>query len=406
MTAYRYEALNTEGDVASGVIESDSPRQARATLRGRGLLPTAVEPLTATDLRTSLKARPRSSGLSPFELALLTRQFATLLAAGLTVDGALIALAEQSPTTTERERIAAVRSEVLAGHGLSAAFTQAGFPQLYCALIAAGERSGRLEAVMARLADYLERRQDARARVLQALIYPAVVALVAAAVVAALLGYVVPQLVAVFESTRQSLPWPTRALIAASGFVRSTWWLALILAALGVAGYAWIKRVRSVRERMQSWALRLPLLGPMMLLGDTARFASALSILSGSGVPILSALETAGGTINALPLRRAIATAAGAVGEGVALSQALKQTGRFPPLLVHLVANGEASGGLDKALDAAARAAESELNGRTNLAMALIEPALIVLLGLFVLAVVIAVLLPVVEINQLLGPRR
>jgi len=405
MTAFRYEALDAEGELASGVIESDSPRQARATLRGRGLLPTAVEPLSGTELKAKLRARPRDTGLSAFELALLTRQIATLLAAGLTVDGALVALTEQSPTVKERERIAAVRSEVLAGHGLAAAFTQAGFPELYCALIAAGERSGRLEAVMARLADYLERRQDARSRVLQALIYPAVVALVAAAVVAALLGYVVPQLVAVFESTRQTLPWPTRALIAVSGFVRGSWWLGPIVAVAGVAAYAWVRRVRSLRERAQSMLLRLPLLGNMLLLGDTARFASALSILSGSGVPILSALETAGGTVSALPLRRAIATAAAAVGEGVALSQALKQTGRFPPLLVHLIANGEASGGLDKALDAAARAAESELNGRTNLAMALIEPALIVALGLFVLAVVVAVLLPVVEINQLLGPR-
>ncbi len=405
MAAFRYEAVDPGGNSASGVIESDSARQARATLRGRGLLPVAVEPLSGTEVRRTLAAASRPTGLSRFQLALLTRQFATLLSAGLTVEQGLVALAEQCPTPAERERLAAVRSEVLAGHGLAAAFTMAGFPELYCALVAAGERSGRLEAVMAKLADYLERREDAHARILQALIYPAVVALVAAAVITALLSYVVPQLVSVFETTRQTLPWPTRALIATSSFTRASWWLWLCLLAVAVAGYFWMRRYRGVRERIQGFLLRLPLIGPLLLLGDTARFASSMSILTGSGVPILSALEAATGTLNALPLRRAVAQATVAVGEGVALSQALKAAGRFPPLLVHLIANGEATGGLDRALDAAARAAEAELNGRTGIAMALIEPALIVALGLFVLGIVIAVLLPVVEINQLLGPR-
>jgi general secretion pathway protein F len=405
VAAYRYEALNADGAPASGVIESDSARQARALLRGRGLLPVAVEPLTGAELKRSFSLERRRAGFSRFQLALLTRQFATLLAAGLTVERALVALGEQAQSLDERSRLAAVRSEVLAGHGLAAAFSQAGFPEIYCALVAAGERSGRLEAVMARLADYLERREDAKARVLQALIYPAVVALVAGAVVAALLGYVVPQLVAVFEATRQSLPWPTRALIAASSFIRASWWLWLALAVAAAGAALWIRQDRGMLERVQRVLLRVPLAGSMLRLGDTARFASALSILTGSGVPILTALEAAAGTLNALPLRRAVESAAVQVGEGVPLSRALKASARFPPLLVHLVASGEATGGLDQALDAAARAADAELGGRTAVAMALIEPALIVVLGLFVLAVVIAVLLPVVEINQLLAPR-
>jgi general secretion pathway protein F len=406
MAAFRYEALDTGGRATTGVIESDSPRQARDQLRGRGLLPVAVEPLSGAEIRRDVAARARTSGLSRFQLALITRQFATLLGAGLTVEQALAALGEQAHDATERERLAQVRSEVLSGHGLAAAFTAAGFPELYCALVAAGERSGRLEAVMQKLADYVERREQARARILQALIYPAVVALVAAAVVAALLGYVVPQLVAVFESTRQTLPWPTRALIAVSGFIRSSGWFWLTLAVAGIAAYSWMLARSGLRSRMQSALLRLPLVGPLLTLSDTARFASALSILTGSGVPILAALEAAAGTLRLLPLRAAVARAADAVGEGVALSQALQAAGMFPPLLIHLIANGEATGGLEHALDGAARAADAELGGRTAIALSLIEPALIVALGLFVLGIVIAVLLPVVEINQLLGAPR
>ena len=403
LPAFRYEALNAAGKTASGLIESDSERQARAQLRDRGLLPIALEPLPAGE--SSPTRAVRRIGLSRFQLALLTRQFATLLGAGLTIEQALVALAEQSPTAAERERMAAVRSQVLAGHGLAAALASSGFPDLYCALAAAGERSGRLEAVMAKLADYLERREDARGRLLSALIYPAVVALVAGAVVAALLGYVVPQLVVVFESARQTLPLPTRVLIGASGFLRSSWWLWLVLGIGFAAAAFWVRRHDAARESVQSLALRLPLIGPLLLLSDTARFASSLSILSGGGVSILAALEAAAGTLRALPLRRAVREACAAVGEGVSLSHALRASGRFPPLLAHLIANGETTGSMEQALDAAARAAESELNGRTQIAMALIEPALIVALGLFVLGIVIAVLLPVIEVNQLLGGR-
>jgi general secretion pathway protein F len=405
VTAFRYDAVSADGGSVSGVIESDSARQARAQLRDRGLLPITVDPVSDADLTRGKAIATRRTVFGPYQLALITRQFATMLDAGLTVEHALTAVADQCATRAERETLAAVRSDVLAGMSLSAAFGNAGFAPLYCALIAAGERSGRLTTVIGKLADYLERRHDTRSRVLHALIYPAVVAMVAMAVVAALLGYVVPQLIAVFESTRQVLPWPTRALIAVSNFVRTTWWLWLAGIATLVAGYAWARRVPGLHERVQALALRLPLVGNMLLLADSARFASALSILSASAVPILAALEAAQATLVSIPLRRAVATAAQAVGEGVPLSAALKAAGRFPPLIIHLIANGEATGSLDKALDAATRAAESELNGRTNVAMALIEPALIVTLGLFVLAVVIAVLLPVIEINQLLAPR-
>lgn len=404
MPAYRYEALQADGRVAEGVVESDSPRQARAALRERGLLPVQVELVVSGAEAAGRRTRvPRK--LARLPLALLTSQFATLLTAGLAAEQAIGALMEQS-APAERERLAAVRADLLAGHSLSASFAAAGFPELYCALVAAGERSGRLDVVMARLAQYLQRRDESRGRALQALVYPAIVALVALAVVAALLGYVVPQLVAVFESARQTLPWPTRALLAASAFVRSTAWLWGLGIVVGVALFAAARRSERWWERVQRGLLRLPVAGRMLLLADTARFASALSILSGAGVPILSALEAASRTVAALPLRRALAGVAAQVGEGASLAAALRATGSFPPLLVHLVANGEATGRLDLALDSAAHAMESELSARSAIALALLEPALIVGLGLFVLAVVLAVLLPVIEINQLLAPAR
>lgn len=404
MPAYRYEALQADGKLATGVVEADSPRQARDALRERGLLPVQVEVIAAHGAAADRSVR-RLRRLGRLWLVLMTSQFSTLLSAGLSAEQAIAAVMEQS-APDERERLAAVRADVLAGHSLAAAFAAAGFPDLYCAIVAAGERSGRLDVVMARLAHYLRRRDEARARAVHALIYPAIVALVALAVVTALLAYVVPQLVAVFELARQSLPWPTRALLALSAFVRSTagWWLVLIVAAVVMLGVA--RRRAGLRERGQRILLRLPVVGRMLLLADTSRFASSLAILSGAGVPILSALEAASRTVVALPLRRALSVASAQVGEGAALSSALRATRAFPPLLVHLVANGEATGALDAALDAAAQAVESELAARSSVAVALLEPAMIVGLGLFVLAVVLAVLLPVIEINQLLGPAR
>jgi len=410
MPAYRYEALEADGKIAAGVVESDSPRQARDALRSRGLLPVQVEAIAAQAGSDASSARnlpklPRIPKLGRLALVLMTSQFSTLITAGLTAEQAIAALMEQSGPA-ERERLAAVRSDVLAGHSLASAFSSAGFPELYCALLAAGERSGRLDVVMARLAQYLQRRDESRTRALHALIYPVVVALVALAVVAALLGYVVPQLVAVFESARQVLPWPTRALLAASSFVRSTAWLWLAAVVMGMTAFGIARRSAPVWERVQRFMLRMPIVGRMMRLADTARFASSLAILSGAGVPILSALEAASRTVVALPLRRALVTVSAQVGEGAALSSALRATASFPPLLVHLVANGEATGALDGALDSAANAVESELAARSAVAVALLEPALIVGLGLFVLAVVLAVLLPVIEINQLLAPAR
>lgn len=405
MTVFRYEAVDAAGKSASGVLESDSARQARTALRDRGLLPVSVEPMAASAPATDIPAFMSRSGPDGFQLTLVTRQFSTLLSAGLTVEYALAALIEQSASVRERETLAVVRSEVLAGRGLAPAFATAGFPGIYCGLVGAGERSGRLAAVMEKLAGYLERRQDTRARLMQALIYPAIVGLVAFAVVVALLVYVVPQLVSVFESSRTALPWPTRVLIGVSSLLRATWWLWLATGVIGAAAMTWIMRKPPLRERVHAVLLRLPLIGHMLGLADTARFSAALAILTGGGVPILAALESSASTVRMAPLRTAIDVAAVAVRDGVSLSKALQATGKFPPLLIHLVANGELTGGIEPALDAAARASEMELNARTGIAMALIEPALIVVMGLAVLAVVLAVLMPVIEINQLLGKR-
>jgi general secretion pathway protein F len=405
MAVFRYEAIDAAGKAASGVIESDSAQQARGALRNRGLLPVAVESTASIAPAKDARVSVLRQGLGSFQLVLITRQFSTLLSAGLTVEHTLAALIEQSASESERETLASVRSEVLAGRGLAPAFSMAGFPEIYCGLVGAGERSGRLAAVMEKLADYLERRQDTRARLMQALIYPAVVGLIAVAVVVALLVYVVPQLVTVFESARTTLPWPTRALIGVSALVRATWWVFIVLGALVAATISWAMRKPAYRARAHALMLRLPLIGNMLRLADSARFSAALAILTGGGVPILAALESSASTVKMVPLRRAIDVASAAVQEGVSLSKALLATNEFPPLLIHLIANGELTGGIETALDAAARASELELNARTGVAMALIEPALIVIMGLAVLAIVLAVLMPVIEINQLLGTR-
>ena len=413
MPAFRYEAIDAEGAIAKGVIDADSTRHGRDVLRTRGLLPVLVEPLVASTTEPqaadgkshSSHLLSRRGGLNNFQLALMTRQFATLLNAGLTVEHALAALTEQGDSTREREALAAVRSDVMSGQSLTQALTDAGFPDVYCGLAGAGERSGQLATVMEKLAGYLERRQDTQARLMQALIYPTIVGLVAMAVVAALLIYVVPQLVSVFESARAALPWPTRALIATSGFLRATWWLWLLAAVMVVVMLAWAMRRPVLRERIHAVLLRLPVLGAMLRLADTARFSAALAILSGGGVPILPALQASAFTLRMDPLREAVDAAAVAVREGAPLSKALRVSGAFPPLLTHLIASGELTGSIAPGLDAAARASEMELNARTGMAMALIEPALIVAMGLVVLAVVLAVLMPVIDINQLLGKR-
>lgn len=402
MAAFRYRAVTLAGSEIAGVIEAETVRQARSLLREQGLFPLEVQTaLTALGEDVPLRRLPR---LGPSALMLLTRQWASLLEAGIPVERALAALVEQSTDEASRQLLAAVRAELLAGHPLHKALARfpRSFDSLYCALIAAGEQSGQLDRILARLADHLERSGALRQRLIQALVYPALVMLVAGAVILGLMTYVVPQVVAVFQSGKQQLPLLTRGLIGLSDLLRLTWPFLLVGGLLGtwLAGQAW--RLPRLRRASQIRLMRLPALGKLLVSLDSARLAQTLAILIGSGVPLLEALRAGQAVVWLMPLQEGVALAAEQVREGMALHRALAQSGYFPPLFMHMVASGENSGRLDAMLDKAARQQSDELSYRLSLAMSLFEPLIILGMGLAVLLIVLAILQPIIEINQML----
>ena len=403
MAAFRYEAYDAAGRLKKGVLEADTARQLRARLREQGLLVAEVATVSeATMARGSSRWHWRR-GLSGTQLSLVTRQFATLLAAGLPVEQTLNALIEQADTDYQRQVLAGVRGEVLAGHSLARALQKYPrvFPELYVTLVAAGEQSGRLGEVMERLADYTESHQALRQKVGLAFIYPAIVTLVAGTVVLGLLTYVVPQVVSVFQNTNQTLPWLTRALIGLSDFLRASGWLWLIAIAVAIWAARRALRRPPTRLRFHRWLLRLPLVGALVRGVNSAQLASTLAILVGSGVPLLAALHAGAGVVNNLPMRQAVEEAARKVREGGSLSRALAAAKLFPPMLVHMIASGEASGRLVHMLERAAAQQSREMENRVMGLTSLLEPLLIVVMGVVVLVIVLAILLPIFEMNQL-----
>jgi general secretion pathway protein F len=347
----------------------------------------------------------RALSLSTAELTRLTRSLASLIEAGLTVEQAFNALIEQAEGERERQVLAAVRGEVVAGSSIAKALEgfPAVFPELYRTLVAAGEASGQLPRVLSKLADYLEERQALRSRLALALVYPAIVTGVSLLVMAALLVYVVPQVVQVYSHAKEALPILTRALIALSAFLQLTWpgWVALAVAA-AVGLKAALARP-GPRARIHRFLLSLPVAGKALRQLDATRLAATLSILVGSRVPILAALEAGEGVMTLVPMREALASAARGVREGMSLSRALGATAAFPPVMVHLIAGGEATGRLDESLERAARQQQANLSTRLAAAVAVFEPALIVAMGVLVLAIVLAILLPIFNLNQLVG---
>ena len=403
MAAFRYEAYDAAGRLHKGVLEADTARQLRARLREQGWLAAEVASVSEASMGRGGSRWHWRRGLSGTQLALVTRQFATLLAAGLPVEQTLNALIEQADTDYQRQVLAGVRGEVLAGHSLARALQKYPrvFPELYATLVAAGEQSGRLGEVMERLADYTESRQALRQKVGLAFVYPAIVTLVAGAVVLGLLTYVVPQVVNVFQNTQQTLPWLTRALIGLSDFLRASGWL--WLAAIGAAVWAARRALARPQPRLRfhRWLLRLPLVGTLVRGVNSAQLASTLAILVGSGVPLLAALQAGAGVVNNLPMRQAVEEAGRRVREGGSLSRALAAARLFPPMLVHMIASGETSGRLVHMLERAAAQQSQEMENRVMGLTSLLEPLLILAMGAVVLVIVLAILLPIFEMNQL-----
>ncbi|BAP89681.1 general secretion pathway protein F [Burkholderiales bacterium GJ-E10] len=413
MTAFRYTAADDQGKDRIGVLEADSARIARQMLREQGLVPLTVEAVQAEAAGGVAMRRRR---LSQTELAVLTRQFASLVGAALPITDALTVLVEQSEQQAVRELMGAVRAEVRGGMSLSAALARhpRQFPEIYRALIAAGEESGRLPGVLASLADFIEERGKLQQKIVLAFVYPAIVTVVALLVVTGLLTYVIPQVVQVFVQTKQTLPLLTRMMIGLSDFLRHYGWVVLLVLAGGAFGIHRALRIEAVRLRWHQRILALPVLGVLSRALNTARFASTLAILVGSGVPMLRALQAAGETVSNLAMRARVIEATQRVREGASLARALRaqddrqrdgsglpRTRLFPPVLIHLIGSGETTGKLPEMLTRAADMHAREAERRAMLLTSLLEPALILVMGVVVMVIVLAVMMPIIEINQL-----
>ncbi|AOZ50275.1 type II secretion system inner membrane protein GspF [Chromobacterium vaccinii] len=401
MAAFKYTAYDAAGKEQSGLLEADSARAARGQLRERGLLPVSVDSVNAKTGGAGSNVLRR--GLPRAELVMITEQLSTLLNAGLTLEKALTAVTEQSENARSRTVLAALRSDILEGKGFAQALSSAPgvFSPLYRSLVQAGEQSGHLDMVMSRLAEYLDKRQNTQQKVTLALAYPAVVTLVAILVVGGLMSYVVPQVVSVFAQTKQTLPFLTRALVACSDFLRQ--WGVVMLIGIVAAAFLIVRALRApaLKRRFHARVLKLPVFGRLFRALNTARMASTLSILVGSGVPLLTALETARGLMTMLPMQDAVADAMAKVREGVSLSRALNATRQFPPVLIHLISSGEASGTLSHMLDRAAQQQEQEVERKLATFTTLMEPLLILVMGGMVLLIVLAIMMPIIDMNQM-----
>ncbi|HYF60964.1 MAG TPA: type II secretion system inner membrane protein GspF [Burkholderiaceae bacterium] len=400
MPAYRFEAATRAGAIERGIVDADSPRGARGLLKDRGLVPIAVSPV---EQRSGTANVALGGRLRDAELAMATRQLASLLSARLPLERALAAVVEQAERPVVRDRFAAVRSDVVGGQTLAAAMAKhpRDFPDVYRALVAAGEQSGDLGLVMSRLADYVESRTALAQRVKLAFTYPAIVTVVALGVIVALLTYVVPQVVGVFTQTKQKLPLLTVVLIEVSAFVRTWGWALAVLAVVAALGVRQLLKNPTVRLAWHTRLLDAPLVGRLVRGVNTARFASTLAILTASGVPLIRALDAGAATLTNDALRANVEDAVSRVREGSSLSRALAAGKQFPPVMIHMIASGEATGELPDMLQRTAGTLSSEVERRTLTLTSLLEPILILVMGAIVLMIVLAVLLPIIEINQL-----
>jgi len=402
MPTFNYRAHDAHGRSCKGRLEADGARHARQMLRERGLWPLE---LTEVSAGGDGAAKPRGGRLSAAELALLTLQLSTLVQAGLPLEEALEAVAKQSAKRKVAGLLSAVRSRVMEGHALAAAlgmFPRA-FPELFRATVAAGERSGHLGHVLEQLAAYTQTRQASRQKIQMALVYPLILMLASVAIVGFLLGFVVPDVVKIFVDSGQPLPWLTQALIGVSNGLRNHFLLLLTLLATLISLWRWSLRQHSWRLRWHRLALHLPIMGEVLRAMEAARFASTLAILGKSAVPLVDALEIAAAVIGNLTIRARMVDVARSVREGATLTRGLELSGDIPPMMLHMIASGERAGELDRMLARAADQQESSLAARIALVVSLFEPAMLVVMGGVVLLIVMAILLPILSLNQLVN---
>ena len=403
MGAFEYTALDSAGKERKGVLEGDTPRHIRQLLRERQLLPVTVSEVAQREA-----SRQRSFSLarrvSAADLSLFTRQLATLVRAGLPLEESLLAVSQQTEKPRVQSIILGVRSKVMEGHTLATGLTEFPrvFPEIYRATVSAGEQAGHLDSVLERLATYTESREEMRQKILAAMLYPIVLSVMCFAIVSALLVFVVPKVVSVFTASKAQLPLATRALIGVSGFLRTYGIWLVILAIIAVVLLRRWLRNPDARRRYHRLQLRLPLVGKLSRGFNTARFTRTFSILSASSVPVLEAMRIAGEVVTCLPMRDAVAEAAARVREGAPIGRSLAASRLFPPMTVHLISSGESSGELDSMLEQSAVSQERELDGLLAAMVGLLGPLLIVGMGLFVMGIVFAMLLPIFQMNDLI----
>ncbi len=404
MAAFEYIALDATGRQHKGLLEADSARLARQLLRDKQWSPLEVKAAKVREERAG-GGFSFAQGLSARDLALVTRQLATLVQAALPIEEALRAAAAQSTSQKIKSMLLAIRGRVTEGHSLAASLKEypSAFPELYRATVAAGEHAGHLGLVLDELADYTDQRQQSRQKIQLALLYPVILMVASLTIVGFLLGYVVPDVVKVFVNTGQELPALTRGLIFCSELVQSWGWLIILSVGGGVFALRYALRDEAVRRRWHAFILRVPLVGGLARATNTARFASTLAILSRSGVPLVDALSIAAAVIANLRIRDKVIGAAQRVCEGSSLTRALEETHEFPPMMLHMIASGEKSGELDQMLARTARNQENDLAAQVALLVGLFEPFMLVFMGAVVLVIVLAILLPILSLNQLVG---
>jgi general secretion pathway protein F len=405
MGAFEYTALDTAGRSRKGVIEGDTPRHVRSLLRERQLLPLTVEQVAAQESKRQRGSRfGFARGVSAGDLSLLTRQLATLSKAGLPLEEALLAVSQQTEKPRVQSIILGVRAKVVEGHTLAtglADFPRV-FPEIYRATVSAGEQSGHLDAVLERLSEYTESREQMRQKVMGALLYPIVLTIMCFGIVSILLTYVVPKVTDVFEANHAKLPLATRVLVGISDFMRN-YGLWMLIAAGLVGFFVWrALRSRDNLRRFHRSLLAIPLAGRILRGFNTARFTRTLSILTASAVPVLDSLRISSEVVTNLPMRDAVNEAAARVREGAPIGRSLAASRLFPPMTIHLISSGESSGELQAMLERAATNQERELDALLTALVGLLGPLLIVGMGLIVMGIVFAMLLPIFELNQLI----
>lgn len=405
MAAFDYQAVDAKGKNRKGVIEGDTPRQVRGLLREQGLMPTEVTPSLKKHKQQAGSSKKRGNTVSSAELALITRQLATLVESGLPLEESLMAVAEQSEKNNQKSMIMAVRTKVTEGYGLAESMAE--FPKvfshLYRAMVAAGEKSGHLDNVLNRLADYTEKRQQLRSQIIQALIYPIIMTVVAVGVIVILLTAVVPKIVSQFEHMGQNLPGTTQFLIASSDFLSNYGLLILMLLMTIILVFSQMLKKPAFQYSFHQKLIVIPGLGKVFRGLNTARFARTLSILTASAVPLLESMKIAGEVLDNLYIKEKVKESADKVREGTSLRVSLEQTKLFPPMMLHMIASGEKSGQLEHMLGRAADNQDREFEALMNISLKAFEPALMVSMAGVVLFIVMAILQPILQLNTLIG---